>query len=94
MQPPDPNADAVKDARAIVAELKKFDADLAKKPRWLVLTKSDLLPDKEAEKLAKDIVRRLRYKGPSFLISAISNRGTKELAEAVMKFLETQSGRA
>jgi GTP-binding protein len=94
MQPLDPNADAVKDARAIVAELKKFSADLAKKPRWLVLTKSDLLPDKEAEKLAKDIVRRLRHKGPSFLISAISNRGTQELAEAVMKFLEQQGGRA
>jgi len=26
----------VKDARAIILELKKFDAALAKKPRWLV----------------------------------------------------------
>ena len=90
MQPTDPTADPVKDARAIVRELKKFSADLVKKPRWLVLTKSDLLPDKAAEKLAKDIVRRLRHKGPYFLISAISNRGTKELTEKVMRFLESQ----
>ena len=91
--PPDPEADPVRDARAIVAELKKFDADLAKKPRWLVLTKRDLLPDKDAERRAKDIVRRLRYKGPWFLVSAATGRGTRELAEAVMQFVE-QRGRA
>jgi GTP-binding protein len=43
--PPDPEADPVKDARAIVAELKKFDEKLAAKPRWLVLNKRDLLPE-------------------------------------------------
>jgi GTPase len=88
--PSDPDADPVRDARAIAAELKKFDQDLARKPRWLVLNKRDLMPDKEAEKLAKDIVRRLRYKGPVFLISAATNRGTRELVEAVMSFLEQQ----
>src|SRR5579863_9309169 len=62
--PPDPGADPVKDARTIVAELKKFSADLAKKPRWLLLNKSDLLPPAEAAARAKDIVRRLRFRGP------------------------------
>src|SRR6202034_1016379 len=47
--PLDPDADPVRDARAIVAELKKFDKELALKPRWLVMTKRDLLPDDEAE---------------------------------------------
>jgi GTP-binding protein len=88
MLPSDPAADPVRDARAIAAELKKFDKDLAKKPRWLILTKRDLMPDDEAMKLAKDIVKRLRHKGPHFVISAISGRGTKELSEAVMTFLE------
>jgi GTP-binding protein len=73
-----------------VKELKKFSADLVDKPRWLVLNKRDLLLDEEAEKIARDIVRRLRFKGPHFLISAATGRGTKELAEAVMRFLETQ----
>jgi GTP-binding protein len=86
--PPDPDADPVRDARAIVAELKKFSKDLATKPRWLVLNKRDLLPDAEAEKLAADIVRRLRFRGPKFLISAATGRGTRELADAVMVFLE------
>jgi GTP-binding protein len=90
LQPVDPDADPVRDARAIVGELKKFSKELAAKPRWLVLNKRDLLPDADAEKLARDIVRRLRYKGPYFLISAATNRGTRELTEAVMRFLEEQ----
>src|SRR5579862_9897038 len=88
--PSDPGADPVRDARAIVAELKKFSKDLGSKPRWLVINKRDLLPDDEAEARAKDIVRRLRYAGPVHLISAATGRGTRELAEAVMNFLETR----
>ena len=91
--PTDPKADAVRDARAIVAELKKFSKDLATKPRWLVLNKRDLLPDAEAEQLAAGIVRRLRFKGPHFLISAATGRGTRELAEVVMSFLEQRARR-
>lgn len=90
MAPSDPGADPVRDARAIVAELKKFSKDLVSKPRWLVINKRDLLPDSEAEARAKDIVRRLRYSGPVHLISAATGRGTRELAEAVMNFLESR----
>jgi GTP-binding protein len=86
--PPDPDADPVKDARAIVAELKKFSQDLALKPRWLVLNKRDLLPPAEAEARARDIVRRLRYRGPQFLISGATGEGTRPLCDAVMTFLE------
>jgi GTP-binding protein len=94
MCPPDPEADPVRDARAIVRELKKFDPQLAAKPRWLVLNKRDLLPDREAEEHAREIVRRLRFRGPHFLISGASGRGTRELCAAVMRFLEERaSGR-
>lgn len=86
--PPDPEADPVQDARAIAAELKKFSADLAKKERWLVLNKLDLLPEDEAEKRCKDIIRRLRWKGPVFRISGLSKLGTEPLCQAVMKRLE------
>src|SRR5712672_876398 len=88
MAPSDPDADPVRDARAIVAELKKFSKDLGTKPRWLVINKRDLLPDAEAETRARSIVRSLRYKGPVHLISAATGRGTRELAEAVMNFLD------
>jgi GTP-binding protein len=90
--PPDPEADPVSDARAIARELKKFDPQLAAKPRWLVLNKRDLLPDREAEAKAREIVRRLRFRGPHFLISGASGRGTRELCAAVMRFLEAPEG--
>jgi GTPase len=89
--PIDPDADPVRDARAIVGELKKFSQELAAKPRWLVLNKRDLLPDDEAEKRAKAIKRSLRFRGPHFLISGATGRGTQELVEAVMAFLEEQA---
>jgi GTP-binding protein len=94
--PPDPDAEPVRDVRAIVQELKKFDPQLAAKPRWLVLNKRDLLPDREAEERARLIVRRLRFRGPHFLISGASGRGTRELCAAVMSFLEERerAGRA
>jgi GTP-binding protein len=86
--PPDPGADPVKDARSIVAELKKFSKELGTRERWLVLNKTDLLPAEEAEALCRSIVRRLRFKGPIFRISAVTGAGTRELCDALMRRLE------
>jgi GTPase len=88
ISPPDPEADPVKDARAIVGELKKFSKDLTEKPRWLVLNKIDLLPEKEAAKRCADIVRRLRWKGPVYRISGVTGAGTKDLMQDVMRLIE------
>ena len=52
------------DARAIVAELKKYDPALHAKPRWLVLNKIDMVPAEEREQRVKDFVRRLALEGP------------------------------
>jgi GTPase len=86
--PLDPDADPVKDARAIVAELKKFSPGLAKKERWLVLNKLDLLPPDEAQKRCNDIVRRLRWKGLVLRISGLAHSGTQELCQKVMRRIE------
>jgi GTP-binding protein len=86
--PPDPDADPVAGARAIVKELKKFSPELAKKERWLVLNKIDLLELAERKRRCAAIVRRLRFKGPVHLISGATGEGTKELCQAVMRELE------
>ncbi|MFO1408479.1 MAG: GTPase ObgE [Steroidobacteraceae bacterium] len=86
--PPDPDADPVKDARAIAAELKKFSPELATRERWLVLNKLDLMPPDEADKRCRDIVRRLRWKGPVFRISGATRTGTVELCQAIMRRLD------
>ena len=71
-----------------MAELKKFATDLAAKERWLLINKIDLLEPAEVERRAKDIVRRLRWKGPVLRISGATGAGTNELKQAVMRYLE------
>jgi GTPase len=89
--PPDPDADPVADARAIVKELKKFGAGLESRERWLVLNKLDLLPADEAEQRCKDILRRLRFKGPVFRVSGATGAGTDALKNALMARLEAMN---
>src|SRR5512134_880537 len=83
--PLDEGADPVRDVRAIAAELKKYDAALARKPRWLVFNKADLAPDADA-RVAR-ILRTLRWKGAWFKVSAISGAGCRELCNAAYRFL-------
>jgi GTPase len=86
--PLDPEAEPVKAVKALAAELKKFSKELAKRERWLVLNKIDLLPPEEREALAKKIVRGLRWKGPVFTVSAATGEGCRELAAKLMERLE------
>jgi GTPase len=87
--PLDEGADPVKDARAIIAELRKYDETLYQKTRWLVLNKIDLLPEESRDQTVKAIVRRLRWKGKVFVISAISGAGCDALVQAIMGHLDS-----
>lgn len=89
LAPLDPEADPVRDARAIAAELKKYDKALYKKPRWIVLNKIDLLPPHDRDAVADRFLKALRWRGRSFRISAINGEGCMELAGAVMTHLES-----
>jgi GTP-binding protein len=84
--------DPVDDAQSIVKELEAFSPKLAAKERWLVLNKTDLMPEAEANETRARIVRSLGWTGPVYLISAMSGAGTKELAGDVMSRLESISG--
>jgi GTP-binding protein len=81
--PFDEAVDPVAQARAIIGELKKYDPQLHAKPRWLVLNKVDMVPADERGKRVKDFVRRLRWKGPVFEISALTREGCEPLMRAV-----------
>jgi len=76
-------ADPVEQVRAIAAELDKYDAELAAKPRWLVLNKIDMVPDAERAAAVTSLVRRLRWEGPVFAISALTREGCDALVRAV-----------
>ncbi|MDP1898914.1 MAG: GTPase ObgE [Rubrivivax sp.] len=81
--PFDEGVDPVVQARAIVAELKKYDPALHAKPRWLVFNKLDMVPREERDQRIKDYVRRLRWKGPVFAISALAREGLQPLLERI-----------
>jgi GTPase len=91
--PLEPDADPARDARAIAAELKKYDPGLYRKPRWLVLNKMDMLPAEERAEVAARLVKKLRWRGRQFSVSALTGEGCRELASAVMEFLETRKRR-
>jgi GTPase len=86
----DEPAAAVRDARAIVRELKKYDAELYRKHRWLVLNKIDMLPPENRDKAIKSFVRKLAWKGPYFAISAISGEGCQALTRAIAQHIATE----
>ena len=86
--PPDPDADPVADARAIVKELKKYDPALFDKARWLVLNKLDLVSADEREKQVKAFVKAYRWKGPVYSIAAIDGTGCRELTFAIQAWLD------
>jgi GTP-binding protein len=86
--PLDAATDPVKQARAIVRELRKYDSGLAAKPRWLVLNKIDLVPAEERQARVAELVRRFRWHRPHFAVSAVSGEGCRELCLAVMQELD------
>lgn len=90
MAPFDDAVDPVAQAKAIVGELKKYDAALYDKPRWLVLNKLDMVPADERAALVKDFVKRLRFKGPVFEISALTREGCEHLVQAVYQQVKAQ----
>ncbi len=83
LAPFDPEVDPVKEAKAIVTELKKYDAELHAKTRWLVLNKLDMVPEDERAARVKDFVKRYRWKGPVFEISALTRQGCQPLIHAI-----------
>lgn len=88
LAPFDPQADPVRDARAIIGELERFSPELAGRERWLVLNKMDLLAEEERDKAGAAFVEALGWQGPVYRISAISGEGCKALVGDIMQRLK------
>ena len=90
LAPFDEGVDPVAQAKAIAGELKKYDAGLYDKPRWLVLNKLDMVPDDERAARVKEFVKRMRFKGPVFEISALTREGCEPLVKAIYQHIKAQ----
>ena len=80
--------DPAADVGTIVSELEAFSPELAGQTRWLVLNKTDLLPDDEANARSARIVARLAWTGPVYAIAAATGQGTQRLGQDIMSWLE------
>ena len=85
--PFDDGVDPVAQAKAIVAELKKYDKALYAKPRWLVLNKLDMVPAAQREAVIAEFVKRFKHKGPVHAISALTREGCEPLIHAIYQHI-------
>lgn len=88
LAPFDPSVDPVQEAKAIVNELKKYDQALYDKPRWLVLNKLDMVAVDERAARVKDFIKRYKWKGPVFEISALTREGCAGLIQAIYQHVD------
>ena len=82
------DVDPVAQVRQLEEEMRKFDAGLLDKPRWLVFTKADLMPPEEAREKAEAAVAELDWSAPWYLVSSVAHSGTRELMDQVSDELD------
>ncbi|HOX72184.1 MAG TPA: GTPase ObgE [Dokdonella sp.] len=88
--PLDGETDPVEQIRVIEGELKGFDPELLNRERWLVFNKVDLVPVEERESIAKAIVKKLKWKRPWYLVSAIARENTWPICLDIQRFFDEQ----
>lgn len=80
-------SDPLENAKVIIQELEQYSEKLAKKPRWLVFNKIDVLGEEESAKRAKAVVDALGWTDQYYMISAVNREGVKPLCWDLMTFI-------
>ena len=75
----------------IESELKKFDDNLFKKPRLVAINKIDLIEEIKRDRVIKDFLKKVEYKGNSFTISALTGMGCKSLIFGLYDLIEEKN---
>ena len=84
-------ADPIEQVLVIERELAAFDPDLARRERWLVPAKLDLVPSAERAETVASLVEGVGWDGPVYPVSALTREGTGTLSEALMRHLEGEA---
>ena len=92
--PMNPDTDPIAEAKALVAELGKYDEELERKTRWVVLNKMDLVPEGEREALIERYRAELGEDRPLFVMSAATREGCEELIKAIAQELDAKRRQA
>jgi GTP-binding protein len=76
--------------KGLQSELKTYDKGLAKKPRWLVFNKTDLLDQDLVLSIAQEVVKGLRTKAAFFMVSGVTHDGCDRLMQDIQAWLDAQ----
>jgi len=87
LAPAEYERDIEKDYYSILNEITKYSDELGSKERWLVFTKTDLLPEEECKKTIERLVKELKWEGPVFAISSINKSGLQTLSQGIYEHL-------
>ncbi|WP_348673028.1 Obg family GTPase CgtA [uncultured Abyssibacter sp.] len=79
---------AAERVRKIDAELKQYGDEVESIPRWLVLTKIDVLGSELAAEELSTLVADLQWTGPVYAISSHSGEGTEALMRDIYSHLK------
>jgi GTP-binding protein len=80
------DGDVIDQIQVVQNEVKKFSEELFAKERWLVFNKIDLIEESEQDALISKIIKKIKWKGPYFKISALAGengQGIKTLVSAL-----------
>ena len=72
----------------IERELETFSPTLATEHRWLVVNKADLLSNDEHERVLKELIADLQWKGRFFLISGATGLGMELLCNSIYSHID------
>jgi len=81
--------DPLREAHAIVDELRRYDEALYEKPRWLVLNKLDLIPEDERQTTVETFLAGYGEVARHFTISALTSQGCRELTHAIQDHIDS-----
>ncbi|MDK2125027.1 GTPase ObgE [Parachitinimonas caeni] len=96
------DTDPVREAHAILEELRKYDEELYAKPRWLVLNKLDMVPEEERENRIREFLEGYGWTAQEpdpyapfdpllprmFTISGLTGEGCQQLCWSIMDYIE------
>lgn len=90
MSLPDESA-IMQDFHTAINELSQYDEALAKRERWLVINKIDLVIQPDRDAAINTLIEKLDWQQPHYAISAATGEGTQRLAKALMARLDQLS---
>ena len=73
--------------KSISHELSSYADSVASKPRWIVFSKSDLMPAADAKKLARSVIKKIGWRDPWYLVSSASRDGLEDLVKNISIYL-------